>query len=514
LVAPRDSSAREVIDSMEQGVIVWSADAICEMHNQRIFEVLELTEQDLFRGIRRRDFLAMAVARGEFGPEMVETAEARFQEQEPFSFDRKLPSGRIIATTARPKASGGFVVTFTDVTDARAKEAELAEAREAALSSERFARDALDEERARKEEEGLLSELGEWLQSCKCLDELLTVISRFMAKLFPGSRGELYIYSNSRDVLDGACAWNGADLLAHMQPDECWALRRGRLYCYGQGVVDFPCDHVSPGDDEEMPGYLCLPIIAHGDTVGLLHIMPNVSADETATSATEGAPAMGCDAVRDFAIRCAEQISLAIANVKLRDELRDQSTKDALTGLYNRRYFMERLRQTITNAEREQRAFSVLAIDFDKFKQLNDTHGHDAGDVVLRTISEQMAATFNGDDVAARFGGEEFAVLLTGTDREQAAKEADRLRSLVEEMVIRYGTTTLPKATISLGVAGFPLNGRTAQELLRSADEALYSAKDAGRNQTVLASLPASATDGTMPSEGADIAKAVGRLSP
>jgi hypothetical protein len=161
-----------------------------------------------------------------------------------------------------------------DVSELKQREAELTQARADAEQATRQTQQSLELERQRKREARLLSELGEWLQSCKTLQELFQVIGRYMAQIFPGTSGELYIYSNSRDVLDGVCAWNRPQhLVDHFQPDECWALRRGRMYKHGAGLVNFPCGHAHDVDPADVDAaYLCLPIIAHGDTVGLLHI--------------------------------------------------------------------------------------------------------------------------------------------------------------------------------------------------------------------------------------------------
>jgi diguanylate cyclase (GGDEF)-like protein len=188
-----------------------------------------------------------------------------------------------------------------------------------------------------------------------------------------------------------------------------------------------------------------------------------------------------------FAVQCAEQISLAIANVKLRDELRDQSTKDPLTGLFNRRHFLDECRREITNADRYNQKVGLISIDVDHFKMFNDTHGHDAGDVVLRGIGDLMMDLFDGGEVVARFGGEEFSILLPNLTTEETQARAEALRKKVEALTITYADKPLPKISISAGVAEFPTCGRTPQEVLKSADKALYAAKDGGRNMVCLA---------------------------
>ncbi len=219
-----------VINSMEQGVLVWSTAGRCEMHNDRIFEVLELRHDDMCVGTTRLEFLALSVKRGEISEETAAATEELFRQSSAFNFDRNLPSGRVVATMARPLASGGFVVTFTDVTASRQSETELAKAIQVAEEAERKANRALEAEQGLQGETQMLSELDEWLQSCKSLNELFTVVNTFMCRLLPRTTGILYIYSNSRDVLDSVCHWNHEPVLDHIQPDSCWALRRGRSY--------------------------------------------------------------------------------------------------------------------------------------------------------------------------------------------------------------------------------------------------------------------------------------------
>lgn len=471
----------EIINSMEQGILVWSKNGHCEMHNDRVFEILELRKDDLFKGRQRKEFLNLAVQRGEITAEVAETTEARFHEAAPFAFERQMPSGRVVNTTARPMSSGRFVVTFSDVTEARKNQQELKAAKQKAEQAVEQSRKSLALEKARRIQMRMLSEFDEWLHCCKSLDELLRVLEIFMQRLLPGSAGQLYVYSNSRDVLDGKCSWNCQGLMDFIEADDCWALRRGRPYSYGTGKVDLTCNHVqTPQSGADLGEYLCIPILAHGDTVGLMHVRYPPGANKLRVSN----PADGqVSATQQFATQCAEHISLAIANVKLRDELQDQSTKDALTGLYNRRYFLESVRSTITQANRKDGKFSVVTLDSDNFKKFNDMHGHDAGDLVLRMVADRMSESCKSGQVPCRLGGEEFAILLPDMQIDEAKRFADRLREQIAEQVVRYSGADLPSVTISAGVAEYPAHGTEPQELLKSADVALYQAKADGRNR-------------------------------
>jgi diguanylate cyclase (GGDEF)-like protein len=172
-------------------------------------------------------------------------------------------------------------------------------------------------------------------------------------------------------------------------------------------------------------------------------------------------------------------------NEKLRkqnEELERLSTSDALTGLYNRRYLTQRLSEELVRSYRHRGTFSVLMADVDEFKKYNDAFGHPAGDEVLKKVAAILLSSTRSVDCTARYGGEEFAVLLTGTDGEVAAEVAERIRARVETQKFAGR-----KITISIGIARFPEDGETADEVISSADEALYAAKRSGRNRVMQA---------------------------
>jgi diguanylate cyclase (GGDEF)-like protein len=333
----------------------------------------------------------------------------------------------------------------------------------------------LVERQKRNRETRLLSDLNQWLQSCNTLGELYQMVAEFLGRLLPGCAGSLYIYANSRDVLESAKAWNGGKMMPAMQPDDCWGLRRGRPYTFGDNEIDFRCSHVDLALQSE---YCCIPILAHGETIGLLHLEFESEGQEL--------PKEAIAEQRRLGLVCAEQISLAIANVKLRDQLRDQSIRDVLTGLFNRRYMLETCRREFSRAARTGDSISILSIDVDHFKKYNDNHGHDAGDMVLRAVGNCLENLFRNEDIPCRFGGEEFVVIMPGADADAARRRAEQLRSKIEEIVVRYLEKNLPRITVSIGLAVFPDAGDNPQAVLKAADQALYRAKEKGRNRVEL----------------------------
>lgn len=317
----------------------------------------------------------------------------------------------------------------------------------------------------------MLAEFNEWLQTSNSLDELFKVVSSFHAKLLPGSSGAVYLYANARDNLEAVCSWPYEAALSHFEPPDCWALRRGRAYFYGRNAVDFACKHVTLENEGTTPDeYFCLPIIAHGDAVGLLYLkFPENTADKRHDP-------------QKLANFCAEQISLAIANVKLRE----QSIRDSLTGLFNRRYFLDNAKREMSRCATAKKSAALIALDIDQYKELNDTYGHDAGDAVLKMLSEVLQTLFHEGDTPCRMGGDEFNVMLPGATETHAATHTEALRKKIEAQDLRYGGKVL-KVTASIGVAVYPNDGKTLEALMQIADEALYAAKDSGRNQVRLA---------------------------
>ncbi len=326
-----------------------------------------------------------------------------------------------------------------------------------------------------EEESRLLSELNEWLHLSKSLDELFENSRPFLEKLLPETDGAIYIYSNSRDVLDGVAVWRHGEVHAHIRPGDCWALRRGRSYTYGFREIGFRCSHDNQ-KEQDAPS-TCFPILADGETVGLMHL-----------SLTQGGDREGFRASLRLARTCAEHLALAIANVQLRDELHNQSVRDPLTGLYNRRFLTDTLLSAIQESRHTSAPLSIVSIDVDHFKRFNDEFGHDAGDTVLRELATILADDTGGNDIACRNGGEEFMLVWPGTDTDAAHVRAEGIRQRVEGQTVRYNDGTLPKVTVSLGIASYGVHGSGIQELMRAADDALYEAKHAGRNQCVIAS--------------------------
>jgi len=185
----------------------------------------------------------------------------------------------------------------------------------------------------------------------------------------------------------------------------------------------------------------------------------------------------------------ANQLSLQLSRIYLYQQVESMAVTDALTGVFVRRYFLERITEELTRSQRHGLACSLLMVDLDLFKQKNDTYGHLVGDVVLRDVAQLLKRYLREVDLIARYGGEEFILLLVETAVDQAVTIAERLRQLVEIHPIRAYDELLTQ-TISIGVAAYPEDGKTVEALIERSDRALYAAKHAGRNR-VARSMPA-----------------------
>jgi diguanylate cyclase (GGDEF)-like protein len=324
-----------------------------------------------------------------------------------------------------------------------------------------------------------LGDLGQMLQASLNTEEACKVFAGLAAAILQAPVGSVAFFNASRNLLSPQATW-GVDALPPepFAAEDCWALRRGRVH-HPRSDGDFRCAHLARTGWE---GGLCVPMIAQGDTLGVLTLCPGGPYSEELVTLAESV---------------GERFGLTIANLRLRDRLRDQSIRDALTGLFNRRYLEETLARELDRAERTSRPLGLLVIDIDHFKRLNDTYGHDAGDAALAEVGRLLGRSFRSSDIACRYGGEEFVVVLPEAARGFAATRADSLRQAVKELRLNARGAPIQTLSVSIGVAHFPDDGRTPEDLVRAADVALYAAKEQGRDRVVVAST---AVDAPVPS--------------
>jgi diguanylate cyclase (GGDEF)-like protein len=331
----------------------------------------------------------------------------------------------------------------------------------------------MKELKQRSERATMLAKMGELLQSCVSRDEVFAAALGFAPRIFPAARGAVALLNAGRNLTEVIGSWTDCQLpLAEFEPAACWALRTGHPHLVVAGDTTAPCVHAAGVKNT----YLCIPILAQGETLGILHFQ-----------STDAAPQLEASEL-SFKTTFAGQVGLSISNIRLREALRTQSVRDALTGLYNRRYLEEVLEREMRRAGRASQSLGILMLDLDHFKRFNDTYGHDAGDAVLREAAAFLLKNVRAEDFVCRFGGEEFVVILPTADVEGARTRAERLRSRMKELTILHQGKSLGMVTFSVGVAAFPAHGRSPKELMAAVDAALYEAKRGGRDRVAVAS--------------------------
>jgi len=328
----------------------------------------------------------------------------------------------------------------------------------------------------RSKEMNLLSEMGSHLQSCNEASEAFTNIGVVAEQLFPNWAGAVCVTSASRIAVETVAEWGSTGNAERVfAPDDCWALRRGQPQSFRRGEKTSPCRHLNL---TKLTESLCIPMVAQGETIGIMSLQRTHSPEQQESEIGT----MG-EAERRLAEVLAKQVALALGNLKLRESLKNQSICDSLTGLFNRRYMEESLEREFSRAKRNKTAVAIIMMDLDHFKRFNDTFGHQAGDALLRALGDLLKRSTRGQDMACRYGGEEFAIVLSDANLEGALKRAETLRQQVKQLSVEYAGQLLGAVSISMGVALFPEHGTTMSEVLRASDQALYCAKREGRDR-------------------------------
>ena len=323
----------------------------------------------------------------------------------------------------------------------------------------------------RTRELALLNRLSEMLQACRAEKDTYPVVGKICKKLFP---------------LDAGCLSLLAEAQAQPQVVALW----------GQFPKPAGAEHGNNGSGRPLETEslcprsnfypenecLCVPINAAGDLLGMLSLCFRGGGDDFdhAGNYHQG------KAKQNTLARVAEQYALALVNLRLREALRLESIRDPLTGLYNRRYMEESLEREARRAKRHHTPIGIIMLDIDHFKEVNDMHGHEAGDLVLQKLGHFLQRHTRGEDIACRYGGEEFLLIFPEAVLEVVVQRAQELHAGVKQLKISYQGQRLP-ITISAGVAVLPKHSVRVREVVKAADHALYRAKANGRDQVVVA---------------------------
>ncbi len=337
---------------------------------------------------------------------------------------------------------------------------------------------ALRESEARARENTELSNLGDLFQSCQSVEEACKISASALPRLLESRPGAICLTSPSRNIVETIAMWNAATAEPVFAPEDCWALRRGKVHVFSEQSSALRCAHVSKSLTS---GYLCVPLAAQGETLGVLYIE-----DRNPDSGSSLDGRTRWEGLERIAKATAERISLALGNLNLREILRNQSIRDPLTGLFNRRYMEESLARELHRAARKDRKVALIMIDVDHFKNFNDTFGHQAGDRLMQELAGTLKSRVRASDIACRYGGEEFVLILSEADAEGAAACMDQIRAEIKQYHLHDRGQALGSVTVSAGVAVFPDHADAAEALVRAADLALYRAKSEGRDKVLV----------------------------
>ena len=391
-------------------------------------------------------------------------------------------SQKTVIVNAAPRfdPDGNFISTLavmTDITERKKEELALTQAKQKLEK-------AISELEFRNEENRLLVAMGDSFQLANSEKEAVEIIKSYALKLFPGDGFLLYSRQGQEKFLQLVASWN------HSLPAEglidlndCWGLRKASPNFFIDQEKDLLCPHLKTSVHPDHP-VACLPLYSSGETLGLMVVF--CCQGKEAREPFENLEAT-MKVKKQLLLSFSQRVSMSLANIRLRESLREQSIRDPLTGLYNRRYLEETLERELFRAKRAGQPVAVIMLDIDYFKKINDFYGHDAGDFVLQTIAQTLNKSVRAEDIVCRFGGEEFTVILPTLPLEKAIARAELICDSVRHLEINFAGTFIRKITISAGVAAHPDHGEKWQEIIQAADLALLEAKNEGRDRIKVA---------------------------
>jgi len=366
-----------------------------------------------------------------------------------------------------PSSSDQVAILISDRTDKRNYEERIE-------NSNHQLSELLNKLEVRNKQITLINAMSEMLLSCQTMEEAFSIVSNFVSQIFAGCSGSLYLNEENNNVMSIAAEWGRDEHENYVSYENCWALRRGQIYIaskrQGFGMV---CNHNKDlVSNNERLWTICCPMNAQGILSGLFSLVCSEN-DES-------------DELTELARTVTEQISMGLANIRLRESLKNLSVRDSLSHLFNRRYMEESLIREISQARRRSNPVSVIMCDIDHFKRINDEYGHDAGDQVIRSFADLIMSSIRRGDIPCRYGGEEFLIILPGATTDIAKSRAEAIRHSFSEIVIHCNGRTLSNITASFGVASYPTHADECDLLIKKSYEGLYHSKQTGRNKVTI----------------------------
>ncbi len=326
----------------------------------------------------------------------------------------------------------------------------------------------------------LLNRMSNALHACRMEEETYQVVVDACRQIFYFTSGSLCVINDEQSMPKKVASWGDPpDEIQKFGIDDPWIFDHDKT-----GYIKHPdtgrlYTHIGHSADNK---YLCVPISVEGGILAILSM--NFEPYHPAYSTDQYTYRL--EASRIILASVAENYALMLVNLRLRESLRRESLRDPLTGLYNRRHMEASLLRESRRAHRRNSSLGVMMLDVDHFKNFNDRYSHEAGDVVLQELGALLQRHIRAEDIACRYGGEEFTLILPDASLEHTRLRAEELRIMVKEFQIRYHDLVL-NITISIGVATLPCHGLKAKDVVNAADAALYQAKAEGRDRVVIA---------------------------
>ncbi|STY29866.1 regulatory protein (GGDEF, PAS, PAC domains) [Legionella wadsworthii] len=460
-----EESFRNTIENAPIGMAIVSTEGKCIHTNRTLQEILGYSDEELHNQnmleMTYRDDVAMtedAMDKLIHGDLRISHMEKRYVRK-----DGSIIWAMVSATIIRNEQGEpiNFIIQMKDVSDRVQNEEKMRELNEKTMET-------LNELKLLEHDESLLNKLNRSLQICITTEEAYPRINIIAQDLFPELSGGLSIYNQVTNQMETVVQWGNEKFLPIIfSPMDCFSIREATPNLVDDPNKSVPCAHYQT---PPQGGYMALPLMVQNELIGVIHLL-----------APKGKKIIQHQ--QDMAHSFGNIVKLAIANINLRVSLSELSIHDPLTNLYNRRYLNDVLTRELIRIAREKNNLCVALLDIDNFKSFNDTYSHLAGDEVLKSIGKLFKETFRESDIAVRFGGEEFVIVLLNTTLNNAISRMEELRDKIKNQSIYFKNNTLTHITVSIGVAEAPQHGATIDEIIKAADHALYAAKQAGKDQ-------------------------------
>ncbi|QSA97569.1 diguanylate cyclase [Methylococcus sp. EFPC2] len=462
--ADRENAARfnaVMVATLDSFVIVGRDGQIVEV-NQVLCDLL---------GYTRKELLAMNVAEIEAkeSPLGARQQIARIVERGRDKFEVLVlcKDGRKITVEVnacyQPIEGGRIYGFMRDITERK----RLEQARELANEDLKVAMRILE---AHQAELAQLNRMSATIQICRTRPEAWQALNLALPSLLEGMSGVLAIKKAGATHLEVVAQWGGVEPESVFAVHDCWAIRTGGPHWALTPNNAMLCKHFTRAPEGP---YLCLPLFIQGELAGVLTILKR-------------AGQLFSDQEKRLIATVAESLSLELSNLDMRLALHEQATHDGLTRLFNRRYLNETLPREIARAERGGTPLCAVMMDIDRFKTFNDAHGHEVGDIVLQQLADLLREKLRRGDIACRYGGEEFVVIMPDSSLDDTFRRIDDIRQQMQTTELRRDGQTWGWVSFSAGVAQLSEDLSDGGKLLKAADQALYQAKKNGRNQVVV----------------------------